>query len=339
MKRLGRWAARVLVVIVVLTGFAALGGWCTAVRMPGDSFTGPLPKLSTREGEHREALERHVQHLAGTLGERNANKPDALRAAAEYIEAELSKSGYEVARQPVPTHEQSFDNLEVSIEGGASKKEIVVIGAHYDSAEGAPGANDNGTGVAALLVLADAFAQKKPARTLRFVAFTNEEPPHFKSERMGSLVYARRCHERAESVVAMLSLETMGYYSDTEGTQKYPAPLSLVYPSQGDFIAVVGDISSRDLVHTVVESFRRNASFPSQGGALPGSLPGISWSDHWAFWEQGYPGVMLTDTAPFRYHDYHEATDTPDKVDYERLARVVSGLEPVIAELAMTSGG
>jgi len=336
--RFARWAARVLVVIVVLTGLAAVVGWCTAVRMPGDTFAGPLPKLSEREGEHRGALERHVEQLAGVIGERNAEHPDALRAAATYIENQLAKSGYEVARQPVAPHELSFDNLEVSVGGGARSEEIVIIGAHYDSAEGAPGANDNGTGVAALLVLADAFAQRKPERTLRFVAFTNEEPPHFKSERMGSLIYARRCHERAESVVAMLSLETMGYYSDDAGTQKYPAPLSLVYPSQGNFIAVVGDISSRDLVHTVIESFRRNASFPSQGGALPGSLPGISWSDHWAFWEQGYPGVMLTDTAPFRYHDYHEATDTPDKVDYERLARVVAGLEPVIAELALVSG-
>lgn len=335
MKRFVRWAVRVLLVILGLIAIGGFVGWCTAVHMPGDSHVGALPALGERETKHQAELQRHVQHLAGELGERNDKHPDALRAAADYIEAELKRPGYEVSRQPVPTYEASFDNLEVAIAGTKSPDEIVVIGAHYDSAEDAPGANDNGTGTAALLVLAEAFAKKKPGRTLRFVAFTNEEPPHFKTERMGSLIYARRCKERNEKIVAMLSLETMGFYDDSEGTQKYPAPLSAFYPSQGNFIAVVGDVGSRELVHEVIGSFRRHAKFPSEGGALPGSLPGISWSDHWSFWEQGYQGVMLTDTAPFRYHDYHEPSDTPDKVDYARLARVVAGLEPVIAELAL----
>jgi Zn-dependent M28 family amino/carboxypeptidase len=187
--------------------------------------------------------------------------------------------------------------------------------------------------VAALLALARMLKDGAPARTLRFVAFANEEPPHFKQPSMGSLHYAESCKQHGDDVVAMLSLETMGYYRDEPGTQKYPAPLSSFYPDTGNFIGFVGDLSSRALVNRVVDSFRRHASFPSEGAALPGSIPGVGWSDHWSFWQHGYPAVMVTDTAPFRYPHYHEPSDTPDHIDFARLAQVVRGLEKVIAEL------
>jgi Zn-dependent M28 family amino/carboxypeptidase len=225
-------------------------------------------------------------------------------------------------------------NLEVEIQGKTRPEEIVVLGAHYDSAIGCPGANDNGSAVASLLALARSWRGRTPARTLRFVALANEEPPFFQTEQMGSLVYARRCRERNERVVAMLSLETMGYYSTAQGSQKYPFPVGLFYPSRGDFIAFVGNTGNAKLVRQCVAAFRRHAQFPSEGGALPGGLPGIGWSDHWAFWQVGYPALMVTDTAPFRYPHYHTPQDTPDKLDYDRLARVVTGLEKVIGELA-----
>jgi hypothetical protein len=162
----------------------------------------------------------------------------------------------------------------------------------------------------------------------------NEEPPHFQSTDMGSVRYARRCRERGENVVAMLSLETIGYFSEREGSQKYPFPLSYFYPSQGNFIGFVGNRASRQLVRDVVGSFRTHARFPSEGAVLPAALPGVGWSDHWAFWQSGYPAVMVTDTAPFRNPNYHEASDLPDTLDYDRFARVVAGLEKVIAELS-----
>jgi hypothetical protein len=150
---------------------------------------------------------------------------------------------------------------------------------------------------------------------------------------MGSLRYARRARERGEPVVAMLSLETIGYFSDEEGSQRYPFPFSLFYPSRGNFLAFVGNLASRDLVQRVVGSFRLHSPLPSEALAAPGWIAGIGWSDHWSFWRLGYPAVMITDTALFRYRHYHKPTDTPDKVDYEKLARITLGLEQTIRDL------
>jgi Zn-dependent M28 family amino/carboxypeptidase len=166
------------------------------------------------------------------------------------------------------------------------------------------------------------------------VFFANEEPPFYHEDTMGSLVYAKRCRARDENVTAMLSLETTGFYTDTKGSQRYPWPLSSFYPDTGDFIGFVGDTSSRDLVLETVASFRRHTKFPSQGISAPGIIPGIGWSDHWSFWQAGYPGVMVTDTAPFRNKSYHTAKDTPDTLDYARLARVTSGIARVLEDLA-----
>jgi hypothetical protein len=147
---------------------------------------------------------------------------------------------------------------------------------------------------------------------------------------MGSVRYARRCRQRDEQIVAMLSLETIGYYSDAPGSQQYPFPFGLLYPSEGNFIGFVGNVSSGDLVRTAIGAFRQHARFPSEGAAVPASIQGVGWSDHWSFWQVGYPGIMVTDTAPFRYPHYHRREDTPDKVDYARMARVVAGLEHVV---------
>ena len=301
--------------------------------MPGQSFRGPLPTLTAQEAELMHSLRRDVCKLAGEIGDRNCWRYAELSAAADWIEASLEAAGHRAQRQTFEVDRRPCCNVEAEIAGTARAEEIVVVGAHYDSVMGCPGANDNASAVAALLALARAFSGKAGARTLRFVAFANEEPPFFRTRDMGSLVYARRCRERRENVVAMLCLETMGYYSSAKGSQHYPVPVGLFYPSTGDFIAFVGNVASRRLVRQVVGLFRRDAEFPSQGAALPGFITGIGWSDHWAFWRQGYPALMVTDTAMFRYPYYHTPDDTPDKLEYEGLARVVSGLEKVIAGL------
>ena len=163
----------------------------------------------------------------------------------------------------------------------------------------------------------------------------NEEPPFFQTRQMGSLVYARACRERRENIAAMITPETIGYYSDQPGSQTFPIPLlKMMYPSTGNYITFVGDIGSAWLVRDCVRSFRSHTKFPSEGGAAPGSITGIGWSDHWSFWQAGYPGIMITDTAPFRYPYYHTPDDTPDKLDYDRLARVVAGLARVTSGLA-----
>ncbi|WP_369076439.1 M28 family peptidase [Coleofasciculus sp. LEGE 07081] len=309
------------------------GGWLVMIRMPGESYKGELPQLTPQEVLLREALQQDVEKLAGEIGRRNYLYYDGLITATNFLEGSLKQAGYEVQRQGYEIDNQTYYNLEVEIPGAEFPEEIVVVGGHYDSAYTSFAANDNGTGSAATLELARLFAGKKPAKTLRFVEFVNEEPPFFQTDKMGSFVYAKRCRDRNENVVAMLSLETMGYYSDEIGSQQYPFPLDLIYPLQGNFIGFVGNTAFQLLVRKSIDSFRRHAQFPSEGAALPGMIQGVGWSDHWAFWQQGYPAVMVTDTAPFRYPYYHTEEDTPDKIDYERLARVVAGLEKVIADL------
>lgn len=333
--RLLRVAAVVAAVLVALPAALLAWAYLTMIRMPGESYRGPLPPLSGDQEAIRDDLRRVVVMLSETIGGRTIDTP-GLALAAEFLAEELGAIGLEARRQEFDVDGRTCVNLIAEVPGVRRPGEIVVVGAHYDSCGDLPAANDNGSGVAAVLALARAFAGRRegPDRTIRFVFFANEEPPHFQTDRMGSLVYARACRARGDAIVAMLSLETMGYYSDEPGSQHYPAPLDRAYPSEGNFIGFVGDIANGPLVREAVGSFRRHARFPSEGGALPGNLPGVGFSDHWSFWQVGYPAIMVTDTAPFRYRYYHTADDTPGKVDFDRLVRVVDGLRGVVEDLA-----
>lgn len=316
----------VLVLLLVWEG-------CATCYMPGKSHRGPLPALSAQEAELAHELRRHVVQLAGGIGERNFRTPSALAEARRYIEGRFRELGYAVEAQTYAAEGLEFTNVIAEVRGATRPQEIIVVGAHYDSVFDSPGANDNASGTAALLELARLLCGHRPARTLRLVAFVNEEPPYFQGPRMGSRVYVRRCAQRRERIDAMLSLETIGHYDDAPGSQVYPSPFNLVYPDTGNFAAFVGNRASRALVRRVVASFRSHTAFPSEGVSAPGWIQGIGWSDHWSFWRHGYPALMVTDTAPFRYPHYHTTQDTPDKLDYERMARVVGGIERVLREL------
>ena len=321
----------VLAAVLALLGFA---GWCLMFWMPLKSYQGPWVPLSPDENVLRDALRRDVRFLAEDIGDRNWLVYPRLLRAAEWIEASLAQAGYKVRRLGFDVRGRRVDNLEVEISGRTRPEEIVVVGAHYDSVPGCPAANDNASGVAALLAVARILANAQSERTVRLVAFVNEEPPFYRTSEMGSVVYARECRRRGERIAAMLSLETIGYYREEKGTQMYPPPFSLFYPAEGNFIAFVGNLRSAGLVRECLAAFRREVKFPSEGAALPEFITGIGWSDHWSFWKQGYPAVMVTDTALFRYPFYHSAEDTYDKLDYDRLARVVSGIEIVVQQLA-----
>jgi hypothetical protein len=305
--------------------------WWFGVRMPGKSISKAAP-LAPDEVALREELRANVQKLAGEIGERNMSHYPQLNVAADFIENSFSRAGLHPRRDSYELHRQACHNIEAEIPG--ARPEIILIGAHYDSVIGSPGANDNGSGVAAMLALARRFAGAKTEHTLRFVAFVNEEPPYFLSGEMGSLVYAGRCKARGDKIFAMISLETIGYFSDAPDSQIYPSPLlGAFYPKVGNFIGFVGNIGSRRLVRRALSTFRRAERLPSEGAAVPAFIPGVAWSDHWSFWQQGCPAIMITDTAPFRYPHYHALTDTPDKLNYDRFALVVSGLENVIEDL------
>ena len=316
-----------LAALVVLAGFAV---WFVTAT-PGASHRGPLPPLDAEGRRLAENLKAHVTAVASE--EHNVGRPEALERSARYIEATLAKLGYAVSRQEFETEGVKVRNLEVSRGSGTR---LVVIGAHYDSAQDAVGANDNGSGVAALLDLARALKTLQPGEGLevRLVFYVNEELPWFGTDKMGSYVHSRGLASEGKEVVAMLSLETIGWYSENFDSQRYPFPFSLFYPSKGNFVGFVANLRSRGLMHRVVGSFRRAVAFPSEGVAAPESIPGIGWSDQWAYWKFGWPALMVTDTAPFRYPHYHTLRDTPDKLSYERLARVVKGLEGVVRDLA-----
>ena len=299
--------------------------------MPGKNIAKAAP-LSTEEITLREELRADVRTLGAEIGERNMLHYPQLNAAADFIEKSFSNAGLHPRRDTYELQGKAFHNIEAEIRG--STPEIVLVGAHYDSVVGAPGANDNGSGVAAMLALARRFATRSTSSTLRFVAFVNEEPPFFQTKQMGSFVYASRCKDRGDQIAAMISLETIGYFSDAPRSQTYPAPgLGVFYPTTGNFIGFVGNVRSGALLRRSIALFREQAKLPSEGAALPAFIPGVGWSDQWAFWQHGYPGIMITDTAPFRYPHYHRATDTPDKLDYDRFALVVSGVQGVIEGL------
>ncbi len=271
-------------------------------------------------------LKAHIAVLAHEIGPRNIFTSDKLNAAAEYIRTFWEKIGYEVITQTYSVQNVPCQNLAIEIPGKSKPGEIVLVGAHYDTVSWAPGANDNGSAVAALLELSRLFSKKSPGRTLRFVAFANEEPPFFKTGSMGSLVYAKACQERKENIVGMVCLETIGYYRNEPKTQKYPFPFRFFYPDKGNFIAVVGNLRSKPLVKSFTRHFMEESDFPVECVATFGFLTGIDWSDHWSFWHYGYPAIMVTDTALFRYPYYHSSEDTSDKIAYHQLCRVTHGI-------------
>jgi len=326
-KRILFGALRVLIAVVAILALL----WWFGIKMPGKNIS-KAAALSPNEVTLREELRADVQKIAGEIGERNMWHYPQLNAAADFIEDSFSRAGLRARRDSYELGGQACHNIEAEIRG--IRPEIILIGAHYDSVFGSPGANDNGTGVAATLALARRFAHGKPEHTLRFVAFVNEEPPYFLSGEMGSLVYAARCKERGDKISTMISLETIGYFSDAPNSQTYPSPgLGIFYPKVGNFIGFVSNVHSRTLLRRVITLFRKHAKIPSEGAALPWFVPGVSWSDQWSFWKHGYHGIMVTDTAPFRYPYYHSANDTPDKLDYDRFTLVVSGIEKVIKDL------
>ena len=306
--------------------------------LPGRSYRGPFLPLTSEEIAVRELLHKHVATLASTIGERHVQRASSLGRAADYIERQLTDAGYSPRSQEYSAQGTRVRNVEAALAG--SRQQMLVIGAHYDSVIGCPGANDNASGVAAMLVIAGLLARQAVERTVRFVAFVNEEPPFFMSDAMGSVVSARACRARSDDIFGMFSLETIGYYSDEPGSQQYPGPAvcGRLYPDTGNFIGFVANLASRRLMRMAGREFRRTTQFPSEGAAAPADIPGVGWSDHWSFWQAGYSAVMLTDTAPYRYPHYHRPTDTSDKLNYDALARVVCGLSRTFLALAQKGG-
>jgi Zn-dependent M28 family amino/carboxypeptidase len=330
-----RSALKRLGILFLLIAIALTWAYRSMIWMPGSSHTGPLPPATPDQAALAADLRTHVEQLAGRIGSRSMFYPRQLAQAAVYLDERLKAAGFTATTYSHSVRGTQCPNIEAELRGTSKPEEIIVIGAHYDAFQGTPGADDNASGCAGVLEIARRMKAAGPrARTIRFVLFSNEEPPNFWTPDMGSWVYAKGCRERGETIVAMLSLEAIGYYDSAPGSQKYPFPLSLLYPDTGDFIGFVGHYRYRDLTRRVIASFRASTPYPSEGAALFSAIPGVGWSDHWSFWQEGYPALMVTNTATFRNPHYHQPGDTPQTLDYERMARVVEGVERVVVDLA-----
>ena len=277
-------------------------------------------------------LKKHVNKLAGEIGEHNVFHPQGLFAAEQYIIGEWQAQGYEVMPQTYEVEGVPCSNLEITLEG-KNKNDIILVGAHYDSVYGCPGANDNGSGVAAMLELSRLFIESQTDTTLRFVAFVNEEPPFFLTNKMGSMRYAKQAKQRGDKIRFMISLETIGCYKNQQGTQEYPPFLKYFYPNTGNFIAFVSNLLSRRVMLQSFMAFKTASDFPVEKLAAPIFVRGVGLSDQLSFWRYGYKAFMITDTAFCRYPYYHTDQDTPDKLDYEPFAEMTNGLYRMLLQL------
>jgi len=277
-------------------------------------------------------LREAVKFLSDHIGERSFRNLPALEKSASYIEERFRECGLGPERQKFEYFGNTYFNLIAKVPGPPSMSTgpgalPLIVGAHYDTVEGSPGADDNASGVAALLELARFLSETPPARPVTLAAFSLEEPPAFGGSRMGSHVYAKGLKDRGDEIYGMISLEMLGYYSDVKKSQFYPLPaFRFMYPDRGNFIAFVGDLTSRRLTRGFKKIFRSVSPFPVESLNASPLIPGISFSDHYSFWKMGYHAFMVTDTAFYRNPNYHARGDTWDTLDYARMARLVQGL-------------
>lgn len=335
--RLIAWLFNAAGWLLLVFGLFSVAALLVLRTMPGSSYEGRLPALDSTQRQLSERLRAHVVGVASA--EHNVPRAyEELEKSARYIEEVLRQMNLQPREQVFEAAGRKVRNIEVHLPAlDNSSGRVLVLGAHYDSGLGSPGANDNGTGVAALLELAREFSAaptRRGASDLLLVFYVNEEPPFFRTSLMGSRVHARELVSRGVPVVGMLSLETLGAYYDTPGSQHYPPLVKSFFPDVGNFVGFVGTVPSWSFVRKAVGAFRERTPFPSQGLAAPRQVPGIDWSDHQAYAEAGIPAAMVTDTAIYRYAAYHTAQDTPEQVDFDKLARVTQGLAHVVRTLS-----
>jgi hypothetical protein len=272
-------------------------------------------------------LRQHVDSLCGTPQPRNSANFESINMAADYIRDVFKKYADTVEEQKFKAGWVEYRNIICSF--GPKDGPRLIIGAHYDVCENQPGADDNASGVAGLLELAHLLDSLKPALKYRIdlVAYSLEEPPYFRTEMMGSAVHAKYLADNKIPVIGMVSLEMIGYFSDEPKSQSYPVGLlHLFYPEKGNFIAVVGSFGQWKIVRKMKTGMITGSVIPVKSINSPKWVPGIDFSDHLNYWKYGWDAVMVTDTSWYRNDQYHEPGDTPDRLNYDKMAQVVSGV-------------
>jgi len=279
------------------------------------------------------SLKAHVSVLSETYHPRSYQDLENLSRCADYIREHFAKTGGHLTNQLYEASGAPYENVILMFPGASEAR--VVVGAHYDAWGETPGADDNASGVAGLIELAHLLSRAELEHTVELVAYCTEEPPFYGTDDMGSAQHAMRLREQGVEVQAMIALEMIGYFSDEKGSQEYPMGLlRLLYPSRGDYIAIVGNTRQRKLIRRVKGSMKGSTDLPVYSISIPSFVTGVDFSDHRNYWRAGYPAVMITDTAFYRNSMYHGAGDTADRLDYDRMSKVVVGIYEAVKDLA-----
>lgn len=281
-------------------------------------------------------VRRHVEVLAELIGERNTPRPSALDATRTYLRRELQAMGHEVVEQRFDVHNRAAINLEVVLRGAKPRKPTLIVGAHYDSAPGTPGADDNASAVAILLEISRVLAQRPPKRTVRIVFYDCEEPPHFNFGEMGSQYHAAQLRRSEEAVLGMICLESLGYFVREPNRSPYlPWPLRWLTRLVGQrFVVIVSNLHSARFGWRFIWRFATSGMFPFLPAALPVRwVPDIELSDHRGYWEQGFAALMVTDTAHLRNPNYHQPTDRLETLDLKQMTRLCRQLQRAVRRL------
>lgn len=321
-----KWVLIVLLAVLIFLIYPIIRVNLFSSHKAGKSGNGSKPGVKP--------LHQHVHQLSEVIGSRSAFEYEKLDAAKDYIETVLDDLGLEYKLQSYQYREKTFSNIIITLEGQKEPGEIFIIGAHYDTVFGTPGADDNASAVAVLLELCRLLKDYRPPKTLKLIFFVLEEPPAFKTKYMGSYVYAKTAKENKEKIYGMISLEMLGYYNDKKGAQLYPLPLmGLFYPKVPNFVGVVGDLKSRKLVKKAAKSIKKGCAVPVETLSTVKFVPGVDLSDHGSFWKMGYPAVMITDTAFYRNPNYHSMSDTIETLDFNKMAELLTGIKQVAIDL------
>ena len=300
-----------------------------------ETIFGATDKSRMLKKEIEKNLKMTVERLAAEIGERSYLNQGALSETVDYISSEFKKYGYEPQEQTYEAQGRTFRNIYIEKKGSISPDRVLVVGAHYDTVSTTPGADDNASGIAGLLELARLVADIPLKKTVHFVAFALEEPPFFRTEQMGSYVYAKNLKEGQIDVEGMICLESIGYFTDERGSQMFPLSFfRFIYPERGNFIIFASNLRSKGLLGRLKNAFHNGTDLPAERISTFAILPGVDFSDHRSFWEFGYDAVMITDTAFYRNPQYHGPGDVPGILDYDRMAEVVTGLRQSVIEVA-----
>ncbi len=314
-------------VVAMLVSFTA----CVWFYVTQPLFLNPQPTNQTLVSPTR--LETHVRTISEAIFPRDFEQTEDLERVATYVREQFEKARGAVSDQPFQVNGKTYRNVIASF--GPESGEVIIVGAHYDSFGPNPAADDNASGVAGLIELAYLLGQHAPTMRTELVAYTLEEPPFFRTASMGSAIHASSLKQRGAKVKAMIALEMIGYFSDAPNSQRFPAAVfGLMYPSRGNFIAVVGSVGEGMLVRKVKGAMRAASPLPVRSINAPSFVPGLDFSDHLNYWNAGYPALMITDTAFYRNTAYHTNQDTANRLDYQRMAMVVQQVYAAVMSLA-----